>query len=102
MDISFDPVAFAKPAFPWRDRFMRGVWNLTWASLFRPSPRPCHGWRRFLLRSFGAEIGAGSHIYPKAQVWAPWNLRLGKGACIGDGAEIYNPSLVRIGDYAIV
>ncbi|PYK04897.1 MAG: hypothetical protein DME67_06895 [Verrucomicrobia bacterium] len=26
--------------------------------LFRFSPRPCFGWRRFLLRCFGAKIGA--------------------------------------------
>jgi putative colanic acid biosynthesis acetyltransferase WcaF len=27
---------------------------------------------------------------------------MGKGACIGDGAEIYNPSLIQIGQYAII
>src|SRR5262249_2480595 len=54
------------------------------------------------LRSFGAEVGQGSHIYPRAVIWAPWNLRMGKGACIGDGAEVYNPSPIHIGDYAII
>jgi Acetyltransferase (isoleucine patch superfamily) len=102
MDISFDPVSFAKPAFPLRDRLRRGVWNLVWTCLFRLSPRPLHSWRRLLLRCFGAEVGEGSHIYPKAVIWAPWNLRMGKGACIGDGAEVYNPSLIQIGDYAII
>jgi putative colanic acid biosynthesis acetyltransferase WcaF len=47
-------------------------------------------------------VGEGSHVYPKAVIWAPWNLRMGKGACIGDGAEVYNPSLIQIGDYAII
>jgi putative colanic acid biosynthesis acetyltransferase WcaF len=47
-------------------------------------------------------VGEDSHVYPKAIIWAPWNLRLGRGACIGEGAEVYNPSLINIGDYAIV
>jgi putative colanic acid biosynthesis acetyltransferase WcaF len=102
MDISFDPLRFAKPAFPFADRLRRGVWKLVWACLFRLSPRPLHPWRRWLLRLFGAEVGEGSHIYPKAIIWAPWNLRLGRGACIGEGAEVYNPSLIDIGDYVIV
>lgn len=102
MDISFDPAAFAKPAFPLRNRLRRGVWNLAWLVLFRLSPRPFHGWRRFVLRCFGAKVGVESHVYPQAVIWAPWNLELGERACIGNGAEVYNPSPVRIGDYAVV
>jgi putative colanic acid biosynthesis acetyltransferase WcaF len=102
MDISFDPVRFAKPAFPFPDRLRRGLWNLAWLVLFRFSPRPLHVWRRLLLRCFGADIGDGSHVYPGAVIWAPWNLSLGKGACIGSGAEIYNPSPIQIGDYAVI
>ena len=34
----------------------RVLWSLGgW--LFRLSPRPCFGWRRFVLRCFGAKIG---------------------------------------------
>ncbi len=54
------------------------------------------------LRRFGAQLGAGCHVYPRAVIWAPWNLRLGEGACIGDKAEVYNPNLIEIGDYAVV
>jgi len=61
-----------------------------------------HGWRRLLLRCFGAEIGPGSRVYPRARIWAPWNLRTGKVAAIADDAEIYNPALVELGDYVIV
>jgi putative colanic acid biosynthesis acetyltransferase WcaF len=27
---------------------------------------------------------------------------MGRAACIGDGAEVYNPSLIEIGDFAVV
>lgn len=80
----------------------RGAWRLVWLLLFRPSPRPFHGWRRRLLKLFGARIGSGTRIYPAAIIWAPWNLQTGKLVAIADGAEIYNPSLVKLGDYAII
>jgi putative colanic acid biosynthesis acetyltransferase WcaF len=55
-----------------------------------------------LLRAFGARLGKGCHIYPNSVVWAPWNLECGDGACIGDGAEVYNPSQIKIGARAVV
>jgi len=89
-------------SFSLGQRVARVLWGLVWVTLFRPSPRVLHGWRRFLLRSFGARIGAGSHIYSGARIWAPWNLQTGRVVAVADGAEIYNPSLVRLDDYAIV
>jgi putative colanic acid biosynthesis acetyltransferase WcaF len=59
-------------------------------------------WRRFLLRCFGAHVGRGSRIYSHARIWAPWNLRLGEVVAIADGAEVYNPSPIDIGDCAII
>jgi putative colanic acid biosynthesis acetyltransferase WcaF len=61
-----------------------------------------HGWRRFLLRCFGARIGKDCHIYPGARIWAPWNLQCEDVVGIADGAEIYNPSPVRLGSHSIV
>jgi putative colanic acid biosynthesis acetyltransferase WcaF len=83
-------------------RAVRALWSLTELLLFRPSPRPFHRWRRFLLRCFGAEIGPGSHIYPKCRIWAPWNLVCGEVVAIADGAIIYNPRTVTIGSHATV
>jgi putative colanic acid biosynthesis acetyltransferase WcaF len=93
---------FRKPAYSFADRVKRGLWNLAWLLLFRATPRPMHSWRRFVLICFGAEIGPGCHIYPKAIIWAPWELRLGNTVAIADHAEVYNPSLVEIGDHAII
>lgn len=70
--------------------------------LFRPSPRPMHRWRGFLLRSFGARIGANPRIYSRASIWAPWNLVCGDVVAIADDAIIYNPSRVILGSHAIV
>ncbi|MDQ3117954.1 MAG: hypothetical protein M3Q89_00030 [Verrucomicrobiota bacterium] len=37
--------------------------------LFRFSPRPCFGWRSFLLRMLGAQIGRDVHIYSSATIY---------------------------------
>ena len=80
----------------------RVFWGIVYVLLFRVSPRPFHGWRVFLLRRFGAQIGAGCHIYAAAKIWAPWNLECQAYVCIADGAEVYNPARVVLGEGAIV
>jgi putative colanic acid biosynthesis acetyltransferase WcaF len=102
MDPQFDPAAFGQPAFTLGNRLRRGFWNVIYYLLFFPSPRPLHAWRRFILRRFGADVARGCHIYPKAVIWAPWNLSMGEGASIANGAEVYNPSAIRIDDYAVI
>lgn len=84
------------------NRLGRAVWGLAWLCLFRPTPRPFHRWRAALLRAFGARLGKDCHIYAGARIWAPWNLACGEGVAIADGAEVYNPAPVTLGDYAIV
>ncbi len=100
MSTGGDP--YLAPAFSAGNRLRRAVWGVVYALLFRPSPRPLHGWRRFLLRCFGAQVARDCHIYAKAQIWAPWNLICGEAACIADGAIVYNPSPCTLGSHAIV
>ena len=85
-----------------RDRLARALWMVVQVTLFRLSPRPLHGWRRFLLRCFGARIGPQSHIYPRCEIWAPWNLVCEDAVAIADGVIVYNPALVTIASHAII
>lgn len=85
-----------------RSEMMRRVlWMLT-RPLFRFSPRPLFGWRRFLLRLFGAEVGKGVHLYNTAIVYMPWNLRIGALSAVGEGVLIYNLGPVTIGERVTV
>ena len=43
-----------------------------------------------MLRIFGAKIGKNVHIYPRAKIFIPWNLKIGDYSSIGDWALIYN------------
>ncbi|HLJ79829.1 MAG TPA: hypothetical protein VKT75_20605, partial [Acidobacteriaceae bacterium] len=72
------------------------------AILYRLSPRPFHAWRSMLLRLFGAKLGPKCHFYPRARIWAPWNLICQDRVSVGDDAEIYNPSPLSMGSHCIV
>jgi putative colanic acid biosynthesis acetyltransferase WcaF len=97
---NIDP--YLVPAFPLRNRLARAAWGFVYVVFFRISPRPLHRWRAFLLRCFGAKLANDVHIYPKAQIWAPWNLVCADHATIADEAIVYNPAGVSLGSHAIV
>ena len=86
----------------WLNRASRATWAFAWLMLFRPSPRPAHGWRRFLLRSFGAHIGRGATVHASARIWAPWNLEMGEFSCLGAAVDCYSADHIRIGARATV
>lgn len=74
----------------------RVAWSIV-AIGFRYSPRLCWGWRRFLLKLFGAEIGLRVCIDPTARIFIPWNLKIGDWSSIGFDALIYNLGPIEIG-----
>lgn len=83
-------------------KLARAAWQVVYVLLFRPSPRLMHGWRALLLRAFGARLGPRCRIYPKARIWAPWNLDCEDVVGIADDAIVYNPAPVRLGSHSIV
>jgi putative colanic acid biosynthesis acetyltransferase WcaF len=78
------------------DRLRRYAWQWIWLLLFRPSPVPLHAWRCWLLRRFGASVGPDAHPYPTARIWAPWNLTMEAGSCLGLASETYNVARVTL------
>jgi len=84
------------------NKFARLVWRVCAFALFRFTPTAMHGWRRQVLRLFGAKIGSGVVIYSSARIWAPWNLNLEDGATVGWDCDLYNVALVRVGRKGIV
>lgn len=79
--------------------------RVLWAActpLFRFSPRLLWGWRSFLLRLFGAKVGANVHIHPSVRIFIPWNLEIGDWSSVGFDALIYNLGPVTIGSKVTV
>lgn len=84
------------------NKVARVVWAIVWGTLFRWSPRLCFGWRRMLLRLFGATIGRNARISPSAKIWGPWNLVVGDEAAIAHDVDCYCVDRLTIGAHATV
>lgn len=84
-----------------REMALRVLW-IPGQYLLRMSPRPAFGWRRFVLRLFGARIGPHVHVHNSTRVTMPWNLEMGAWAGVGEDVLIYNLGLVEIGARATV
>jgi putative colanic acid biosynthesis acetyltransferase WcaF len=80
-----------------KNRALRVVWGVVQSTLFRWSPRPCHKWRAMLLRMFGADVTMKARIYPKAKIWAPWNLSMDDYATLADDVDCYCVERISIG-----
>ena len=78
------------------------LWWLVDAVFFKTSPQVLYGWRRFLLRCFGAKIGKGVIIRPSVRVTYPWKVSIGNNSWIGDHAELYSLGNITIGANSVV
>jgi putative colanic acid biosynthesis acetyltransferase WcaF len=78
------------------------LWWVVEALLFHPSPQVLYGWRRFLLRAFGARIGRGVLIRPSVSVTYPWKLSIGDWSWVGDHVTLYTLGEIFIGENAVV
>lgn len=78
------------------------LWWLIQATLFRLSPQFLYGWRRFLLRLFGANIGKGVIIRPTAEITYPWKVIIGNHSWIGDDVTLYSLGQIEIGMNTVV
>lgn len=79
-----------------RELLLRMIWGLGKIP-FRCSPRPLYGWRRMLLRVFGAQVSDQVNISNTADIFAPWNLKIGSYSSIGNNTRIYNLGKLTIG-----
>ncbi len=98
-----DLSAFKLPkGFRGRPAWQVQLWWLVQALLFHPSPQIFYGWRRFLLRLFGASIGKGVIVRPSVTVTYPWKLKIGDWSWIGDHVTLYTLGEIVIGENAVV
>jgi putative colanic acid biosynthesis acetyltransferase WcaF len=84
------------------NRAARAAWGVVWLVLFRPSPKIMHGWRRCLLRLFGARIDPSAIVHSSAKIWAPWNLEMEHGSCLSAHVDCYSVDRIRLGPFTVV
>lgn len=78
------------------------LWWIVQATFFRWSPQIMYGWRRFLLRAFGAKIGKGVIIRSSAQITYPWKISIGDYSWIGDEVVLYSLGDIEIGSNTVI
>ena len=88
--------------FRGRSIFWVQLWWLVQATVFSKSPQFMYAWRRFLLRLFGARIGAGVIIRPSVRVTYPWKLSIGDFSWVGDNVDLYTLGEIDIHDNVVV
>ena len=84
------------------NKLLRLAWGTCWLILFRPSPRVCHRWRRFLLKLYGAKVGHLARVYNSAKIYYPPNLTLEDHAVIGPHVDLYCVARITIGRNSMV
>lgn len=86
-----------------RHQAVRLLWTLVWGALARPLPRSAgSGWKRLLLRLFGAKVAGTAVVYSSARVYWPPHLEMGEHSCLASGADCYNVAPVFIGAHTTI
>ena len=91
-----------RPSFVLKFRLLRLLWLVSWFLLAYWTPRPFFGWRRLVLRAFGAKMTPTSRVYGSTRIWWPGHLEMGPDSSIGPRAKIYCMGRIRIGAGTIV
>lgn len=90
------------PGFRGRSKPVVALWLLVEATLSRWSPAPLYGWRRLLLRPFGANIGHKARIKPTVRITYPWKISVGAYSWVGQRVELYSLGPITIGSHVCV
>lgn len=81
-----------------RHQIIRLLWGIVWGILVRPFPRSTgSGWKRFLLRAFGAKIDSTAIVYSSAKIYYPANLVMKRYSCLASNVNCYNVAPIQIG-----
>ena len=82
-----------------RANFVVILWWIFYGLFFRLSPKFMWGFRRYILRLFGAKVGSHARFNPKCKITYPWFLITGDYCWVGDETVIYNLAPVSIGNH---
>jgi putative colanic acid biosynthesis acetyltransferase WcaF len=78
------------------------LWWTIQNTLFAWSPQPFFGWRNFLLKLFGAQIGKKVNIRPTVRITFPWKIKIGDYCWIGDNSYLYSLGEIEIGNHVAI
>ncbi len=86
-----------------KHQIIRLIWSIVWPMCTWFLPRSMgSGWKRFLLRLFGAKIDKTANVYSSAVIYYPMNLEMKKNSCLADSVNCYNVAPVIVGENVTV
>lgn len=89
--------------FNFKHKLERMIFRIVWAIFVRPIPRDLlSGYKRFILRMFGAKLSNNAHVYSSANIYMPRNLVMEGLSNIGPDTTIYNVDVITIKDRATI
>lgn len=78
------------------------LWWLVQAIAFPLSLHNFNGFRAWLLRLFGAQIGKGVVIRPTARFTYPWKVAIDDYSWIGDNVVFYSVDQIQVGCHCVI
>lgn len=86
-----------------KHQILRLLWSICWGLFASWIPRSmASGWKRLLLRIFGAKIASTAVVHSSAKVYYPANLIMDEYACLDARVNCYNVAPIYIGKFATV
>ena len=89
-------------SFSLKLRLGRVAFMIGWLLLARWTPPQLRGWRRMVLRMFGARMAKGANVYASANIWYPPFLEMAEYATLGPRVRCYNQAPICIGAHAVI
>ena len=90
------------PSFSRRHRLYRAVFGIVWTLLAAWTPPPLFGWRRIILRAFGARIAPTARVYGSTRIWFPAHLEMADYSVLGRRVKCYAMDRITLGRHAVV
>lgn len=86
-----------------RHQLTRMAWAIVWSVGAGWLPRSMGaGWKRCLLRLFGAKVASTANVYSSAKVYYPANLIMHPYSCLASDVDCYNVAPVTLGEHVTV
>lgn len=86
-----------------KHQVIRLVWGIIWTLGASWLPRSIgSGWKRFLLKLFGAKIHSTAVVYSSVKIYMPCNLIMEEYSCLASNVDCYNVNIVKIGKHSTV
>ena len=81
-----------------KHQVIRLVWDIIWTLGASWLPRSIgSGWKRFLLKLFGAKIHSTAVVYSSVKIYMPCNLIMEEYSCLASNVDCYNVCTVMNG-----